>query len=69
MAPKLVPPIDAARPGAIPEPCLASLLRQHGYDTAFMQPATERFAALVRQHLTADSQVLDIGCGRGQQTL
>jgi SAM-dependent methyltransferase len=29
------------------------------------QPATERFAALVRQHLTAESRVLDIGCGRG----
>lgn len=29
------------------------------------QPATELYAALVRQHLRPDSRVLDLGCGRG----
>ena len=29
------------------------------------QPATERFAALVRTHLSPDSRILDLGCGRG----
>ncbi|MCA9924533.1 MAG: class I SAM-dependent methyltransferase [Anaerolineales bacterium] len=29
------------------------------------QPATERFAELVRSHLQPESLVLDIGCGRG----
>lgn len=29
------------------------------------QPATEQFAAWVRDHLRPDSRVLDIGCGRG----
>lgn len=28
-------------------------------------PATERYAALVRSHLTSKSQILDLGCGRG----
>jgi len=29
------------------------------------QPATERYAALVREHLQPHSRVLDLGCGRG----
>ncbi len=29
------------------------------------QPATERYAALVRAHLRPHSRVLDLGCGRG----
>lgn len=29
------------------------------------QPATERYAALVRAHLQPHSRVLDLGCGRG----
>ncbi|GJM42570.1 MAG: SAM-dependent methyltransferase [Ardenticatenaceae bacterium] len=29
------------------------------------QPATELYANLVRQHLTPEARVLDIGCGRG----
>lgn len=29
------------------------------------RPATEHFAALVRSHLTPNSRVLDLGCGRG----
>lgn len=29
------------------------------------QPATERFAELVRQRLRPDSRLLDLGCGRG----
>lgn len=29
------------------------------------RPSTELYAALVRQHLTPEARVLDIGCGRG----
>ena len=49
--PKIVPPIDETAPGAIPESCMAELLRREGYATAFFQPAEERYEgrdALVR---------------------
>jgi arylsulfatase A-like enzyme len=49
--PKIVPPIDETAPGAIPEACLAELLRREGYATVFFQPAEERYEgrdALVR---------------------
>ncbi|WP_230469906.1 LTA synthase family protein [Lujinxingia vulgaris] len=41
--PQLNMPITEAFPGAIPAPCLADLLRDQGYATAFFQSATEHF--------------------------
>lgn len=41
------------------------LREQYRRDNPSWQPATEVFAELVRENLTADSHILDIGCGRG----
>lgn len=41
--PKLDVPIEEAEPTGLPAPCLARLLRQRGYATAFMQTATAHF--------------------------
>jgi len=41
--PKLDVPIEEAEPTGLPTPCLARILRQRGYDTAFMQTATAHF--------------------------
>lgn len=41
--PKLDAPIEEAEPTGLPVPCLAKLLRQRGYATAFMQTATAHF--------------------------
>lgn len=50
---------------------MLSLDRQNAQREAYRamrpswQPATERFASLVRAHLTPESRILDLGCGRG----
>jgi arylsulfatase A-like enzyme len=41
--PKLDVPIEEAEPTGLPVPCLARLLNQQGFDTAFMQTATAHF--------------------------
>lgn len=41
--PKIETPIDEARSGALPTACLASLLEEQGYATAFFQPAREGY--------------------------
>ena len=41
--PKLDVPIDEAEPKGLPPTCLARILRERGYATAFMQPATAHF--------------------------
>ena len=41
--PKLDVPIEEAEPTGLPTSCLAKILRERGYDTAFMQTATARF--------------------------
>ena len=41
--PKLDVPIDEAEPTGLPPTCLARILRERGYATAFMQSATARF--------------------------
>lgn len=41
--PKLVQDIDEAQVGALPDACLAKLLSEHDYRTAFFQPAEEAF--------------------------
>ncbi len=41
--PKLDVPIDEAEPTGLPPTCLAGILRERGYATAFMQSATARF--------------------------
>ena len=41
--PKLVTPIDEAQNGALPDSCLAKVLKKQGYATAFFQPAQEGF--------------------------
>ncbi len=43
MYPKIATPIDEAAPGALPSECLAGILREEGYATAFFQPAEENF--------------------------
>jgi SAM-dependent methyltransferase len=42
-----------------------ALREQYRTDNPEWQPATEVFAAAVRSFLDEDSQVLDVGCGRG----
>ncbi|MEZ4595238.1 MAG: class I SAM-dependent methyltransferase, partial [Chloroflexota bacterium] len=50
---------------------MLSLDRQNAWREAYRashpgwQPATELYADLVRQQLTPEARVLDIGCGRG----
>ncbi len=41
--PHLVQPTTEANPDGIPVPCLASLLKEQGYDTGFFQSSTESF--------------------------
>jgi phosphoglycerol transferase MdoB-like AlkP superfamily enzyme len=41
--PHLVQPVTEAEPGGVPVPCLASLLKEQGYSTAFFQSSTEDF--------------------------
>lgn len=41
------------------------LREQYRRDHPHWQPATERFAALVRHNLQPHSRLLDLGCGRG----
>lgn len=41
--PNLNMPIQEAKPGGLPAECLAKLLSEHGYKTAFFQSATQRF--------------------------
>ena len=41
--PKIVTPIEEAQNGAIPDSCIAKLLKEQGYTTAFFQPAQEGF--------------------------
>ncbi|HRE89052.1 MAG TPA: LTA synthase family protein [Myxococcota bacterium] len=41
--PKLDAPIEEAEPTGLPVPCLAKILRERGYATAFMQTATANF--------------------------
>jgi lipoteichoic acid synthase len=41
--PKLDVPIEEAEPTGLPTPCLAKLLADRGYETAFMQTATASF--------------------------
>jgi lipoteichoic acid synthase len=50
--PKFVPPVVEAEPGAIPSPCLARLLREQGFATAFFQPAEENYEG--RSNLVAE---------------
>jgi phosphoglycerol transferase MdoB-like AlkP superfamily enzyme len=41
--PHLVQPTTEANPGSIPAPCLADLLKEQGYKTAFFQSSTQDF--------------------------
>ena len=41
--PHLVQPVTEAKPDGIPVPCLASLLKNQGYNTAFFQSSTQDF--------------------------
>ncbi|MCA1728168.1 MAG: sulfatase-like hydrolase/transferase [Actinobacteria bacterium] len=41
--PHLVQPVTEAKSGGIPVPCLASLLKDQGYNTAFFQSSTQDF--------------------------
>ena len=41
--PHLVQPVTEAKPGGIPAPCLASLLKDQGYSTVFFQSSNEDF--------------------------
>ncbi len=50
--PNLTLPITESAPGGIPARCLAKLMREQGYRTAFFQTATERFEG--RRQLVAN---------------
>ena len=50
--PKLVPAVVEATSGGIPTSCLARILRQQRYATAFFQPAEERYEA---RHLLVEN--------------
>ena len=41
--PHLVQPVTEAKPGGIPAPCLASLLKDKGYNTVFFQSSEQNF--------------------------
>ena len=41
--PKIVTPIEEAQNGALPDGCIAKVLKEQGYATAFFQPAQEGF--------------------------
>jgi lipoteichoic acid synthase len=60
--PHLVQPTTEAKPGGIPVPCLADLLKEQGYSTVFFQSSTksfEDFEGLVRSFGYADYYPLE----------